>query len=77
MASSLATRVQDIMSRGGVVARTLRTNKNTVRDAIRQAVIKGSQLHSALAGSKGRTKAEANWDREVAVMVGSVVNNLR
>ncbi|CAG7559729.1 unnamed protein product [Fusarium equiseti] len=77
MASSLATRVQDIMNRGGVVARTLRTNRNTVGDAIRQAVIKGSQLHSALAGSKGRTKAEANWDREVAVMVGSVVNNLR
>ncbi|KAI1035522.1 hypothetical protein LB504_005625 [Fusarium proliferatum] len=77
MASSLATRVQDIINRGGVVARTLRTNKNTVGDAIRQAVVKGSQLHSALTGSKARTKAEVNWDREVAVMVGSVVNNLR
>ncbi|KAF5553790.1 hypothetical protein FMEXI_2224 [Fusarium mexicanum] len=77
MASSLATRVQDIMNRGGVVARTLRTNKNTVGDAIRQSVVKGSQLHSALAGSKSRTKTEVNWDREVAVMVGSVVNNLR
>ncbi|KAF5609875.1 uncharacterized protein FSUBG_3656 [Fusarium subglutinans] len=77
MASSLATRVQDIMNRGGVVARTLRTNKNTVGDAIRQSVVKGSQLHSALAGSKARTKTEVNWDREVAVMVGSVVNNLR
>ncbi|KAF5709956.1 hypothetical protein FMUND_9800 [Fusarium mundagurra] len=77
MASSLATRVQDIMNRGGVVARTLRTNKNTVGDAIRQAVIKGSHLHSALTGSKARTKTEVNWDREVAVMVGSVVNNLR
>ncbi|KAF4501970.1 COG5-conserved oligomeric golgi complex [Fusarium agapanthi] len=77
MASSLATRVQDIMNRGGVVARTLRTNKNTVGDAIRQAVVKGSQLHSALAGSKARTKTKVNWDREVAVMVGSVVNNLR
>ncbi|KAF5679343.1 conserved oligomeric golgi complex protein [Fusarium denticulatum] len=77
MASSLATRVQDIMNRGGVVARTLRTNKNTVGDTIRQAVVKGSQLHSALAGSKARAKTEVNWDREVAVMVGSVVNNLR
>ncbi|KAF5004886.1 hypothetical protein FDECE_8629 [Fusarium decemcellulare] len=76
MASSLATRVQDIVNRGGVVARTLRTNKNTVGDAIRQAVVKGSQLHSALTASKGRTKTDANWDREVAVMVGSVVNNL-
>ncbi|RGP71862.1 hypothetical protein FLONG3_6976 [Fusarium longipes] len=77
MASSLATRVQDIMNRGGVVARTLRTNKNMVGDAIRQAVVKGSQLHGALTGSKGRMKTEMNWDREVAVMVGSVVNNLR
>ncbi|KAF5559567.1 hypothetical protein FPHYL_7016 [Fusarium phyllophilum] len=77
MASSLATRVQDIMNRGGVVARTLRTNKNTVGDAIRQAVVKGSQLHSTLTGPKARTKTEVNWDREVAVMVGSVVNNLR
>ncbi|KAI8720238.1 Conserved oligomeric Golgi complex subunit 5 [Fusarium sp. LHS14.1] len=76
MASSLATRVQDIVNRGGVVARTLRTNKNTVGDAIRQAVVKGSQLHSALSGPKARTKADVNWDREVAVMVGSVVNNL-
>ncbi|KAF4980372.1 hypothetical protein FZEAL_3602 [Fusarium zealandicum] len=76
MASSLATRVQDIVNRGGVVARTLRSNKSAVGEAIRQAVVKGSQLHSALAASKARTKADANWDREVAVMVGSVVNNL-
>ncbi|KAK7416985.1 Conserved oligomeric Golgi complex subunit [Neonectria punicea] len=77
MASSLANRVQDIVNRGGVVARTLRTNKAAVGDAIRHAVVKGSQLPSALSGAKGKTRTEGNWDREVAVMVGSVVNNLR
>ncbi|KAJ6441402.1 conserved oligomeric golgi complex subunit 5 [Purpureocillium lavendulum] len=78
MAGSLATRVQDIVNRGGVVARTLKTNKGNVADAIRLAVVRGCQPPSALAASKGRGKAgEANWDREVAVMVGSVVNNLR
>lgn len=76
MASSLATRVQDIVNRGGVVARTLRTNRGTVGDAIRQTVIKGSQIPSPLAASKAKTRADVNWDREVAVMVGSVINNL-
>ena len=77
MAGSLAGRVQDIVNRGGVVARTLRTNKNNVGDAIRQAVVKGCQLPNALVGGKAKTKIDGNWDREVAVMVGSVVNNLR
>ena len=27
--------------------------------------------------AKGKEKAQTNWDREAAVMVGSVVNNLR
>lgn len=77
MAGSLAGRVQDIVNRGGVVARTLRTNKANVGDSIRQAVIKGCQPPNALAGGKGKLKTDGNWDREVAVMVGSVVNNLR
>ncbi|KAL2210661.1 hypothetical protein CC79DRAFT_525920 [Sarocladium strictum] len=76
MASNLATRVQDIMNRGGVVARTLKSNKSNVGDAIRQAVLKGCQPPPALTTSKGKAKPEANWDREVAVMVGSVVNHL-
>ncbi|KAK2616591.1 Conserved oligomeric Golgi complex subunit [Conoideocrella luteorostrata] len=78
MAGSLAARVQDIMNRGGVVARTLRSNKGNVGDAIRQAVIKGSQPPAAFATGKNKEKAaEANWDREIAVMVGSVTNSLR
>ncbi|KAF7559174.1 hypothetical protein G7046_g4989 [Stylonectria norvegica] len=77
MASSLAGRVQDIVNRGGVVARTLRTNKASVGDAIRQAVVRGCQPPGALSGLKGKIKIDGNLDREVAVMVGSVVNNLR
>ena len=76
MAGSLSGRVQEISSRGGVVARTLKANKNTVGDSIKQAVLNGSQIPSALlASTKAKVKVE-NWDREVAVMVGSVVNNL-
>ncbi|TQV98353.1 conserved oligomeric Golgi complex subunit 5 [Cordyceps javanica] len=76
MAGSLSTRVQDIVNRGGVVARTLRANKNNVGDAIRQAVGRGSQLPGSFVEPKTKAKSEANWDREIAVMVGSVVNNL-
>ena len=50
-------------------------------DAIRDCVIRGSQPPSTVAGGKGKTgKAglvkQSGWDREVAVMVGSVVGNL-
>lgn len=77
MASSLGGRVQEIMNRGGVVARTLKSNKAAVGDAIRQAVVRGSQVPLALTGVKSKEKGQVNWDREVAVMVGSVVNNIR
>lgn len=76
MAGSLSTRVQDIVTRGGVVARTLKANKNNVGEAIRQAVRRGSQLPAAFVGPKTKAKPDANWDREIAVMVGSVVNTL-
>ncbi|KAI4869895.1 oligomeric Golgi complex subunit 5 [Hypoxylon rubiginosum] len=81
MASSLATRVQEIVNRGGVSARTLKTNRNSVGEAIRECVIQGSQPPSTIAAAKGkapRGEAEKSggWDREVAVMVGSVVGNL-
>ena len=76
MASSLTTRVQDIMNRGGVVARTLKSNKGNVGDAIRQAVIQGCQPPQAFTSGKDKAKLDGNWEREVAVMVGSVVNHL-
>lgn len=77
MASSLTGRVQEIINRGGVVARTLKSNKPGVGDAIRHAVISGCQVPPALDGVKIKGKAQENWEREVAVMVGSVVNNIR
>lgn len=82
LASSLATRVQEIVNRGGVSARTLKTNRGAVSDAIRDCVVRGSQVPNAIAatttttkGKKGGEKAPS-WDREVAVMVGAVVGNL-
>lgn len=59
----------EIMNKGGVSARTLRSNRNGVREAIRECVVRGCQ------GPKGQDGKE-NWDREVAVMVGSVVGTL-
>lgn len=81
LASSLSTRVQEIVNRGGVSARTLKTNKAAVSDAIRECVIRGSQVPSAIAaGTKGKGRREGDkvpsWEREVAVMVGAVVGNL-
>lgn len=82
MAGSLSARVQEIVSRGGVSARTLRTNRNSVGDAIRECVVRGSQPPSTVTAAKGGKTARADpeksggWDREVAVMVGSVVGNL-
>ncbi|KAI1459744.1 oligomeric Golgi complex subunit 5 [Annulohypoxylon moriforme] len=81
MASSLATRVQEIVNRGGVSARTLKTNRSNVGEAIRECVIRGSQPPSTVTTTKGKPpkgdpEKSGGWDREVAVMVGSVVGNL-
>lgn len=75
LAGGLSTKVMEIMNRGGVSARTLKSNRNGVRDAIRDCVIRGSQAPSGL-GEKERRGVEGNWEREVAVMVGSVVGSL-
>jgi len=73
MASQLSSRVQKILREGGVSARTLRSNKERVRDAIRECVNRGSQLPvSSLTRARGTVVG--NWEREAAVMVGSVVN---
>ncbi|KAI1660403.1 oligomeric Golgi complex subunit 5 [Daldinia decipiens] len=81
MASGLATRVQEIVNRGGVSARTLKSNRNSVGEAIRECVIRGSQPPSTVVAAKGKTpkgdtEKSGGWDREVAVMVSSVVGNL-
>lgn len=80
LASSLSTRVVEIVNRGGVSARTLKTNRSSVGEAIRECVIRGSQPPSTVTAAKGKSgktdTEKAGWDREVAVMVGSVVGNL-
>lgn len=71
LASNLSPRVQEIMHRGGVSARTLRSNKDRVRDAVRECVNRGSQLPAGPL-SRGKTVMAGNWEREAAVMVGSI-----
>ena len=70
LAEGLAGRVSDLVSRGGVNARTLRSQRERVRESIRDCVFKGSQ------GPRGVRGREGAWEREAAVMVGSVVGAL-
>ena len=70
LAEGLAGRVSDLVARGGVNARTLRSQRDRVRESIRDCVFKGSQGPGALRGREGA------WEREAAVMVGSVVGAL-
>ena len=77
----LSSTRQEIVNRGGVSARTLKTNKNSVGEAIKECVIRGTQPPSTVTAAKGKTpkgdsEKSSGWDREVAVMVGSVVGHL-
>jgi hypothetical protein len=69
LAGGLSTKVTEIMNRGGVSARTLKSNKASVGNAIRECVARGVQPPQ---GGKV-VKGEGIWDREVAVMVQSVL----
>jgi len=73
LASNMTPRVQELINRGGVSARTLRSNKDRVKDMIRDCVNRGSQLPGAFS-SKNMT---VTWEREAAVMVGSIVGQIR
>jgi conserved oligomeric Golgi complex subunit COG5-like protein len=73
LASALSPRVLEILNKGGVSARTLRANKDAVRESIRRCVDRGSQIPEAF----GRGKSDArSWEREAAVMVAAVVGPL-
>jgi hypothetical protein len=77
LASSLGTRVQEIMNRGGISARTLRSQKDTVRAEIRECVLRGSKMPASVSGAAGgKEELVGNWEREAAVMVGAVVGIL-
>ncbi|KIW02833.1 uncharacterized protein PV09_05890 [Verruconis gallopava] len=73
LASNLPPRVQEILNRGGVSARTLRTNKDQVRDKLRKCVDQGSQLPNGVNLGKGKI---VSWEREAAVMVGAITGVL-
>ena len=70
LAEGLAGRVSDLIARGGVNARTLKNQRDRVRESIRDCVFKGSQGPGSARGREGA------WEREAAVMVGSVVGAL-
>ncbi|KAK3117623.1 Conserved oligomeric Golgi complex subunit [Teratosphaeriaceae sp. CCFEE 6253] len=72
LAGQLTSRVADIMARGGVSARTLRTNRERVREMIRECVDRGTRLP----GEGAAGKREGGWEREAAVMVGAVMGPL-
>jgi len=78
LASSLSGRVQEIIHRGGVSARTLRSNRDRLKTEIRDCVLRGSQLPPTAVGMEKQSAAEGqgNWEREAAVMVSSVVGVL-
>ncbi|KAL4873368.1 hypothetical protein BDV12DRAFT_159857 [Aspergillus spectabilis] len=82
LASSLSSRVQEIVQRGGVSARTLRSNKDRLKRDIRECVLRGSQVPvSIVVGEKrgageNSEKEKKSWEREAAVMVGSVAGGL-
>ncbi|KAL8800667.1 MAG: hypothetical protein Q9200_007181 [Gallowayella weberi] len=70
LAEGLGPRVADLVARGGVTARALRGQKERVKDSVRDCVLKGSQ-------SPGdSTRRAGAWEREAAVMVGSVIGAL-
>lgn len=74
LAGALSNRVQEILNRGGVSARTLRSNRERVCAAVRECVHRGSQLPVAgLTGANQKGgRMVGNWEREAAVMVGSI-----
>ncbi|KAI4668684.1 uncharacterized protein J4E78_002512 [Alternaria triticimaculans] len=73
LASNMAPRVQELMNKGGVSARTLRSNKTAVGDSVKECVSRGSQLPGALS-NKG---VAVTWEREAAVMVRSVTGPIK
>lgn len=80
LASNLTSRVRDILNRGGVSARTLRSSRDSVAQSIRECVKKGSELEADLLGAwhEGQAGPEpaVSWEREAAVMIGSVTGQL-
>ena len=71
LASALSPRVAEVVGRGGAAARQLRGARESVRESIRDAVRRGCE-----GAEVGKGAGEGGWDREVGVMVGSVLGPL-
>ncbi|KAL8729159.1 MAG: hypothetical protein Q9166_004898 [cf. Caloplaca sp. 2 TL-2023] len=70
LAEGLGPRVADLVAKGGVTARALRSHRERIKDSVRDCVLRGSQ-------SPGdSTRRPGAWEREAAVMVGSVIGPL-
>ncbi|KAE9976874.1 hypothetical protein BLS_001799 [Venturia inaequalis] len=76
LASSLSPKVQEIMRGGGVSARTLRSNRDRVGEALRACVDRGSRVPGRM-GPGRREEKVAGWEREASVMINAVVGQLR
>lgn len=74
LAGGLEGKVQEILQRGGVSARTLRSNRDRVRDAVRECVDRG--YRGGRDSQKKTAASTMKWEREAAVMVGSVIGPL-
>ena len=74
LAGALSGRVADIMAKGGVSARTLRSNRDRVSQAVRECVIRGCVPPRDL--GPGAEKSKVGWEREAAVMIGSIVGGI-
>lgn len=61
------------MNKGGPPARALRGARERVREGVRECVLRGSR---GPGGGSGGGGGKGEWEREAAVMVGSVVGLL-
>ncbi|KAL2063841.1 hypothetical protein VTL71DRAFT_4335 [Oculimacula yallundae] len=76
LAGGLSTKAMEIVNKGGVSARTLKSNRSSVKDAIRECVVRGSTPPAGVGVKTKGENVERAWEREIAVMVGSVVGVL-
>ena len=74
LASGLSPRVADLVSKGGPTTRSLKANKEALRERVRECVLRGSRPPAGEA--RAVAVKEGGWEREAAVMVGSVVGAL-
>ncbi|USP73111.1 hypothetical protein yc1106_00385 [Curvularia clavata] len=82
LASNMPPKVQDLMNKGGVSARTLKSNKDKVGDLVRECVNRGSQFpgtsaFAAKGSGSNNAAATTTWEREAAVMVSSIIGQIR